>query len=249
MTTLTSPDNIKRLFVAGLHFGHPKTKWNSKIKPFLFGSRQGIHIFDLTKTATFFTKALDFLRDSSAQGKTILFVSTKPQAQNLLIDLATSLNLPFVTEKWFGGLLTNWCTTQERLKQLKALKEEKAKTDFARYLKKERNKKLKQIKKLELWLAGIEGLTQKPDVVFILDTVYNKLAVLEAKKCKIPVVGVVDSNADPDLIDYPIPANDDSLSAIQLILNEIHDAIQAGKQNSEQEKNALNNNEKNAPVN
>ncbi len=228
---MNNPDNLRRLLVAGLHFGHKTEKWNPKMKPFLFDERNGIHIFDLEKTAEYLKKAMDFLERSSSEGKTILLVSTKQQTLESLPDLAVALNCPFVTEKWFGGLLTNWRTTKERIRQLRNLKRERDETAFAKYLKKERNRKLKQIEKLELWLAGIEKLDKKPDIIFVLDTVKDRLAVKEAKKCGIPVVGVVDSNADPDLISFPIPANDDAMKAIQLILNEVADAIERGQKN------------------
>jgi small subunit ribosomal protein S2 len=220
--------DLRRLLVAGLHFGHKTEKWNPKMKPFLFGERNGIHIFDLEKTALYLEQAMQFLEKSASEGKTIMLVSTKQQTLESLPDLAVALNCPYVTEKWFGGLLTNWNTTKERIRQLRDLKKERDETAFARYLKKERNQKMKQIARLELWLAGIEKLEKKPDVVFVLDTVKDKLAVKEAKKCGIPVVAVVDSNADPDLIDYPIPGNEDAMKAIQLILNELHDAIEKG---------------------
>lgn len=229
MANLNSTEQIKRLFAAGLHFGHQKAKWNPKVKPYLYGVRNGIHLFDLTQTAKLLQAALAFLEQATKEQKVILLVSTKQQTQDNLPNLATSLGLPFVTEKWFGGLLTNWQTTKERLKQLKELRAEKEKTDFARYVKKERNKKIKQIKKLAAWLGGIETLTKRPDILFVLDTVRDRLAVLEARKFKIPVVGIIDSNADPDLVDYPIPANDDSPTAIQFILNELQEAIMRGR--------------------
>ena len=194
----TSTENLKRLLAAGLHFGHKINKWNPKMKPYIFGKRGGIHIFDLVKTAEYMEKVLNFLEKSASQGKTILLVSTKQQTREILPDLAVSLGMPFVTEKWFGGLLTNWSTTRERLKQFRNLKKERERDNFAKYVKKERNKKIKQITRLELWLSGIEKLEKKPDVVFVLDAVRDNLAIREANKCKIPVVGIADSNANPD---------------------------------------------------
>lgn len=223
--------DLRRLLVAGLHFGHRTEKWNPKMKPFIFGEKNGIHIFDLEKTAEYMEKALKFLEKSASENKTIMLVSTKQQTLESLPDLAIALNCPFVTTKWFGGLLTNWNTTKERIRQLRSLKKERDETAFQRYLKKERNQKLKQIVRLESWLAGIEKLEKKPDVVFVLDAVKDKLAIKEARKCGISIVAVVDSNADPDMVDYPIPGNDDGMRAIQLILNEIHDAIEKGQKN------------------
>ncbi|MCF7846191.1 MAG: 30S ribosomal protein S2 [Candidatus Peribacteraceae bacterium] len=233
---MNNTDDLRRLLVAGIHFGHKTEKWNPKMKPFLYGEKNGIHIFDLEKTAAYLQSAMDFLEKSSSEGKTILLVSTKQQTLESLPDLALALGCPYVTEKWFGGLLTNWKTTKERIRQLRDLKRERDETAFSRYLKKERTQKLKQIEKLESWLSGIENLEKKPDVVFVLDTVRDKLAVREAKKCGIPVVAVCDSNADPSLIDYPIPGNDDAVKAIQLILNEVHDAIERGQKKPAQEK-------------
>jgi len=223
--------DLRRLFVAGLHFGHKTEKWNPKVSPFLFGAKNGIHIFDLEKTVEYLVVAKNFLEKSASEGKKILLVSTKQQTRESLPDLALALDCPFVVEKWFGGLLTNWNTTKERIRQLRDLKKERDENAFSKYLKKERNQKMKQIEKLESWLSGIESLEKKPDLLFILDTVCDNLAVREAKKCGIPIVAVVDSNADPDLIDYPIPANDDAPKAIQFILNEVGEAIESGQKN------------------
>lgn len=233
---MNNSDDLRRLLVAGLHFGHKTAKWNPKMKPYLFGEKNGIHIFDLEKTAEHLEKAMKFLEKSASERKTILLVSTKQQTLESLPDLALALNCPYVTVKWFGGLLTNWKTTKERIRQLRELKKERDETAFSRYLKKERTQKLKQIEKLESWLAGIESLDKKPDVIFVLDTIRDKLAVREAKKCGIPIVAVCDSNADPSLIDFPIPANDDAVKAIQLILNEVHDAIERGQKNPDEKK-------------
>jgi small subunit ribosomal protein S2 len=228
--------DLRRLLVAGLHFGHKTSKWNPKMKPFLFGEKNGIHVFDLEKTAIYLEKAMQFLEKSASEGRKILLVSTKQQTLGTLPDLAVALNCPYVTEKWFGGLLTNWNTTKERIRQLRDLKKERDETAFSRYLKKERNQKMKQITRLELWLAGIEKMEKRPDVVFVLDTIKDKLAVSEANKCGIPVVAVVDSNANPDLINHLIPCNDDSIKAIQFILNEVGEAIERGIRNPKVEK-------------
>ena len=226
---MNSPENLKQLLVAGLHFGHKTTKWNPKIKPYLFGKKNGIHIFDLEKTALKLREALDFLEKSASEGKVILLVSTKQQTLDLIPDLAVSLGLPYVTEKWFGGLLTNWETTKKRIRELRALKKERDETNFGKYLKKEANKKKKKIARLELWLAGIEHLEKRPDVVFVFDIVRDNLAVREARKCGIPIVGMADSNADPTIIDYPIPGNDDAVKSIQLILGKVSEVIESGQ--------------------
>ncbi|MFH0776779.1 MAG: 30S ribosomal protein S2 [Patescibacteria group bacterium] len=233
---MNNSDDLRRLLVAGLHFGHKTAKWNPKMKPYIFGEKNGIHIFDLEKTAACLKTAMDFLTKTASEGKTILLVSTKQQTLESLPDLAIALNCPFVTQKWFGGLLTNWKTTKERLRQLRDLKKERDENNFARFLKKERNQKMKQIEKLESWLSGIEKLEKKPDVLFVLDAVRDKIALREAKKCGIPVVAVCDSNADPSLVDFPIPANDDAVKAIQLILNEVHEAIERGQKSPAEKK-------------
>ena len=208
---MNSPENLKRLLVAGLHFGHKNEKWNPKMKPYLYGIKNGIHIFDLEKTAVKLEEALRFLGKSASEGKVIMLVSTKQQTKEIIPDMAKALGLPYITEKWFGGLLTNWNTTKERIKELRDLKRERDETAFSKYLKKERNQKMKQIAKLEGWLGGIEKLDKKPDVLFVLDTVRDNIAVKEANKCGIPVVGMADSNSNPDLLTYPIPGNDDAI--------------------------------------
>lgn len=233
--TITS-EEVRKLFVAGVHFGHKTQKWNPKMKSYLYGEKNGIHVFDLEKTAYKLKEAMQFVENSVAKGKVILLVSTKQQTKQSLPDLAMALDVPFVSERWFGGLLTNWKTTKDRIMQLRNLKEERDANNFAKYLKKERNKKMKQIKKLELWLAGIEKLNKKPDLVFVLDPVRDQIAVVEACKCHIPVVAVADSNANPDQIDYLIPGNDDAVKAINLILAELHDAIERGQKGFQQAK-------------
>jgi small subunit ribosomal protein S2 len=222
--------DLKSLLAAGLHFGHKTAKWNPKMKPYLFGERNGIHIFDLEKTAEKLETALKFLEKSASEGKTILLVSTKQQTVDSLPDLAASLDLPYVT-RWYGGLLTNWNTTKQRLKHFRDLKAERAENNFAKYTKAEANQKMKEIVRLAEVFAGIENLERKPDVVFVLDAVRDALAVREAGIAGIPTVGVADSNCDPTTLTYPIPGNDDAIKAINLILGAIHDAIEHGQKN------------------
>lgn len=225
MTTPTLPE----LFAAGLHFGHKTAKWNPKMKSYLFGQKNGIHLFDLAKTAEHLARALAFLEESAAEGKIIMLVSTKQQTRDIVPAIAHQLHLPYVTEKWIGGLLTNWETTKSRIKHLAELKAERDENNFAKYVKKERNQKMKEIERLDIWFEGIEGLTRRPDVVFVLDTVRDKLAVKEANMCGIPVVGMADSNSDPDLLAYPIPGNDDAIRSIDYILTAVSNAIEAGR--------------------
>jgi len=224
-----SSHDLKPLLEAGLHFGHKTAKWNPKMAPFLFGKRAGIHVFDLTQTAERLESAMKFLETAAAEGKTIMLVSTKHQSVARVQEIASELGLPFVTTKWFGGMLTNWKTTKQRLKHLRDLKSERDANDFAKYLKKERNQKMKEIARLEEWFSGMENLEKKPDVVFVLDTVRDRLPVTEANLCKIPTVGVADSNADPSILTHAIPANDDAVSAVDYILDAVKNAVSTGQ--------------------
>ena len=221
----TLPELIK----AGLHYGHKTVRWNPKMKPYLFGEKQGIHIFDLTKTVDLLAKAEKFLEEQAREGKIIMLVSTKQQTRDILPAIAEKLHLPYITEKWYGGMLTNWATTKSRIKILTSLKAERDDNGFIKYVKKERNQKMKEIERLELWFEGIEGLTRRPDVLFVLDTIRDKLAVKEANICGIPVVGMIDSNCDPDLVQYPIPGNDDAVGAIDYVLTHLSAAIERGQ--------------------
>lgn len=226
MTTHTH--GVKELLEAGLHFGHKTHKWNPKMKEFILGQKNSIHIIDLEKTADKLAKAAAFLEEAAAAGKIIMLVSTKQQTLDILPAIADKLGLPYVTEKWYGGLLTNWNTTKTRIRHLRKLKEERDLTGFSKYVKSERTGKQKEIERLEQWYMGIEGLERRPDVMFVLDTVRDKIAVLESNTCHIPVVGIVDTNADPDLVTYPIPGNDDAVKAIDYILTAISNAIERG---------------------
>lgn len=198
------------------------------MKEFILGQKNSIHIIDLEKTADKLAKAAAFLEEAAAAGKIIMLVSTKQQTLDILPAIADKLGLPYVTEKWYGGLLTNWNTTKTRIRHLRKLKEERDLTGFSKYVKSERTGKQKEIERLEQWYMGIEGLERRPDVMFVLDTVRDKIAVLESNTCHIPVVGIVDTNADPDLVTYPIPGNDDAVKAIDYILTAISNAIERG---------------------
>jgi len=227
----TPKHEVKDLIAAGLHFGHKTAKWNPKMKPYIYGQKNGIHIFDAQKTADGLTAACAYLTKMAAAGKVIMLISTKQQTLDIMPDIAHRLGLPYATEKWFGGMLTNWATTKARIKELRDLKTERDETAFSKYVKSERNRKIKQIERLELWLSGIEGLDKLPDVVFVLDTARDSLAVTEARLRKIPVVGMCDSNADPDTVDYPIPGNDDAVKAIDYVLTAVANAIEEGQKN------------------
>jgi small subunit ribosomal protein S2 len=219
---------MREMLANAVHFGHKTAKWNPKMAPYLYEKRNGVHIFDLNKTYQGLNSALEFLEAVAAQGKTVLFVSTKPQATALIKEQAERSGMPYVTSKWIPGLLTNFKTIRSRVKYLLDLKNQKETGEFEKYTKKEASDLNKQIEKLEKALGGVVSLERLPDVVFVLDCMRDHIAVQEARKMKCTVVAVVDSNADPDGIQYVIPANDDAIKSIQFLLNLLGDAVQNG---------------------
>jgi small subunit ribosomal protein S2 len=224
---------MKDLLEAGVHFGHQTKRWNQKMKPYIFGELKGIYIIDLGRTARLYREAVDFVSAFAGQGGTILFVGTKRQAQDAIAEEATRCGMFYVNQRWLGGLLTNFLTIQRslgRLRDLEAMttdgrQESLSKKEIAR-LEKERRKLAKN-------LDGIRGMTRLPDVIFVVDTRHEQIAVDEARKLKIPVVGVVDTNCDPDEVDYVIPGNDDALRSIRLFAAGVADAVLAGRGLSE----------------
>jgi len=233
-TTPTTPSatsvSIKDLLEAGVHFGHQTKRWNPKMKDFIFGERNGIYIIDLQKTHRLLQDALQYVQDLAAQGRTILFIGTKRQAQEAIAEEAQRCGMPYVTERWLGGLLTNFVTVRKSLDRLKEL-ELVAGTEAQKekLTKKEIAKLEKERMKLEKNLIGIKGMKTVPDAVFVIDTRKEAIAVAEARKLKIPVVGVVDTNCDPDEVDVLIPGNDDALRAIRLFAGRVADAVLAGR--------------------
>jgi small subunit ribosomal protein S2 len=221
--------SLKEMAKCAVHFGHPTHKWNPKMKSYLYGSRYGIHIFDLQKTAKQLIKALDFLADSMHKNKEILFVGTKQQCRKLLQEIKEATGMPIVTDKWIPGLLTNFNTIKKRIDYFKDLKEQDRKGELSKYTKKEQMKLRKKIQSLSLALTGVENMTGKPYVLFVADICRDHIAVKEARRLKIPIVGVVDSNADPDMVDYIIPANDDAIKSLTYILNLVKEAVSAKK--------------------
>ncbi|MFA6550603.1 MAG: 30S ribosomal protein S2 [Candidatus Gracilibacteria bacterium] len=221
--------DIKDLLENAVHFGHKTSKWNPKMRNMLFTEHQGIHIFDLTKTKSHLERALDFLKKATSEGKTVLFVGTKPQAMKIIEDSAKVCNMPFVSKDWIPGLLTNFSTVSRRIEYLRSLKAERDENDFDKYTKKEGSILRKTIDKLEASLGGLISMRSVPDVVFIADCVRNRLAVKEAKKMKIAIVGIVDSNADPDPITYPIPGNDDALKSLTYLIGKVTEAVSEGR--------------------
>ncbi len=221
---------MKEMLANAVHFGHKTAKWNPKMAPYLYGKRNEVHIFDLNKTYEGLNKATEFLEAVAAQGKTVLFVSTKPQATRLLKEEAEKSGMPYVISKWIPGLLTNFKTIRARVKYMLDLKNQKLTGEFEKYTKKEASELNKQIEKLEKALGGVANLEKVPDVVLVLDCVRDVIAVQEAQKMKCTVVAVVDSNANPDGIAYVIPANDDAIKSIQFLLTALSTAVQNGVQ-------------------
>lgn len=220
---------FQEMFDNAVHIGHRTQRWNPRMKPFLYGEKSGVHIINLEKTTEYLEVALTFLSKLVSEGKNVLFVSTKPQSITLLEETARGAGMPFVTTRWIPGLLTNFATIKTRIKYLRDLKEREAAGDFDKYTKKEASRLRKSIDKLEISLGGVQGVTKVPDAVFVLDVVRDKIAVMEAKKIGIPVVGIVDSNADPSNIDYPIPGNDDALKSLVYLVGKVGDTVKASR--------------------
>ena len=220
---------MKELLEAGVHFGHQTKRWNPKMKEYIFGERNGIYIIDLQKTHRLLQEALEHVQELAAQGRTILFVGTKRQAQEAVAQEAQRCGMPYVNERWLGGLLTNFVTVRKSLDRLKELEMVAGDVRQERLTKKELARLEKERLKLEKNLLGIKGMKSVPDVVFVIDTRKEGIAVKEARKLKVPVIGIVDTNCDPDEVDYVIPGNDDALRAIKLFAGRMADAVLAGR--------------------
>ena len=220
---------MKDLLEAGVHFGHQTKRWNPKMKPYIFGERNGIYILDLGRTAKLYREAAEFVTNLAGQGGTFLFVGTKRQAQDAVAEEAQRAGMYFVNQRWLGGLLTNFTTIQRSLGRLREIESMATDGRYTTLSKKEIARLEKERRKLAKNLDGIRGMTRLPDAVFVIDTRHEQIAVDEARKLKIPVVGVVDTNCDPDQVDYVIPGNDDALRSIRLFAAGIADAILAGR--------------------
>jgi small subunit ribosomal protein S2 len=220
---------LKDLLEAGVHFGHQTKRWNPKMKPFIFGERNGIYIIDLAKTAKLFRDAEDFVTNLASDGKTVLFVGTKRQAQDAIAEEAQRSGMFFVNQRWLGGLLTNFTTIQRSLARLRDLEAMETDGRYETLSKKEIAQIEKEKRKLQKNLEGIRHMSRLPDAIFVVDTRKEKIAVDEARKLKIPVIGVVDTNCDPDEVDYVIPGNDDALRSIRLFASRIADAVISGR--------------------
>ena len=224
-----TPLAMKDLLEAGVHFGHQTKRWNPKMKQYIFGERSGIYIIDLGKTVKLFKTAEEFIRQLAAEGKTVLFVGTKRQAQDVIAEEAARSGMYYVNERWLGGLLTNFTTIQRSIARLRDLEAMATDGRYEVMPKKEIAKAEKEKRKLQKNLEGIRNMGRLPDALFVVDTRKEKIAVDEARKLKIPVVGVVDTNCDPEEIDYAIPGNDDALRSIRLFAARIADAVLDGR--------------------
>ncbi len=221
---------MKELLEAGVHFGHQTKRWNPKMKEYIFGERNGIYIIDLQKTLKMFKEASKFVQDMSAEGRLVLFVGTKRQAQDAVAEEAQRCRMYYVNQRWLGGLLTNWATIQKSIKRLKELDEMAVDGRYELLPKKEVIKLERERKHLQANLAGIKALERLPDAIFVIDSNKEQIAVREARKLGIPVVAVVDTNCDPSEVDYVIPGNDDALRAIRLFASKIADSVIEGVQ-------------------
>jgi small subunit ribosomal protein S2 len=221
---------MKELLEAGVHFGHQTKRWNPKMKEYIFGERNGIYIIDLQKTLKMFKEASKFVQDNAAEGRTIMFVGTKRQAQEAIAEEASRCGMFYINQRWLGGLLTNWVTVQKSVKRLKDLDEMATDGRYELLPKKEVVKLERERKHLQANLAGIKTLGRLPDAIFVIDSNKEQIAVKEARKLGIPVVAVVDTNCDPSEVDYIIPGNDDALRAIRLFASKIADSVVEGSQ-------------------
>jgi small subunit ribosomal protein S2 len=219
---------MKELLEAGVHFGHQTKRWNPRMKEYIFGERNGIYIIDLQKTLKLFKDASKFVTELTGTGKTILFVGTKRQAQDAIAEEATRAGMPYINQRWLGGLLTNWVTVQKSVKRLQELDEMAVDGRYDLLTKKEVIRLERERKHLQANLAGIKTMKRLPDAVFVVDSNNEAIAVKEARKLGIPVVAVVDTNCDPTVVDYVIPGNDDALRAIRLFTSKIADSAAEG---------------------
>lgn len=222
--------SLKDLLEAGAHFGHQARRWNPKMKDYLFGVRDGIHIFDLAKTKEGLENAAEFVKATAAEGRQIVFVGAKRQAQAIIKEEAKKAGMPFVDQRWLGGTITNWEEIKKRIDRLIKMREKREKGEYKKYTKREQLLIDREIDRLEKKLGGLVGLESLPKVIFVVDTKTEEIVVKEANRKGITVVAVVDSNSDPDLIDYVIPANDDAVGAIKLIVSVIGEAAKEGRE-------------------
>nr|YP_010471891.1 ribosomal protein S2 [Haslea avium]UVG41356.1 ribosomal protein S2 [Haslea avium] len=221
--------SLSQLLEAGVHFGHKAYRWNPKMFPYIYSEVNNIHILDLVQSATLLKEANSYLKSSASEGKTVLFVGTKRQASTLIAQEAKRCDSFYVNHRWLGGMLTNWSTLKERIKYLKDLEQQEASDTFSLLTKKEAALRRKELKKLRQHLDGIKTMPNLPDIAIIIDQKREMTAIRECQKLGIPIVSILDTNCDPDLVDVPIPGNDDAVRSIKLILKSLTDSIIEGK--------------------
>lgn len=226
---IKSEITLKQLLEAGCHFGHQARRWNPKMKPYLYDVREGVHIFDLVKTKEGLEAAIEAARKMATEGKRIVFVGTKRQARAIITEEAKRVGLPYVSERWIGGTITNWEQVKKNIDRLKEMREKKAKGEYKKYTKKEQILLDREIARLEKFYGGLVGLEGVPEVLFVVDVKKEGVAVREAAKKGVTVIGIVDSDSDPDLVNWVIPANDDAVGSIKFIVGKIAEAIAEGK--------------------
>ncbi len=220
---------MKDLLECGVHFGHQTRRWNPKMKKYIFGVRKNIHIIDLQKTLRYFRYTYNIVKDAAAEGKTVMFVGTKKQASETIKEYALKANMPYVNYRWLGGVLTNFSTIKKSVRRLEIIEEMEANGQLELLTKKEALILKRKKEKLQKYFSGVRDLKKLPDMLFVVDAVKERIAVLEAIRLGIPVVAPLDTNCDPDLITYPIPGNDDAIRSIQLFCKEMAEAINEGK--------------------
>jgi small subunit ribosomal protein S2 len=221
--------SLKELIESGAHFGHQSRRWNPKMQPYLYGVQEGVHIFDLTKTKEALLEALDFLKKQAGEGKVILLVGTKKQAKGKVREVAEAVGTPYVSERWLGGTLTNFEQIKKSIDKLAKMKEEKTSGIYQKFTKKERLLLQREIDRLERFLGGLSTLSALPDVLVVVDTHKEVGVIKEANKKGVTTVGIVDSNSDPTVVDYPIPMNDDATKALEYVIGKVGEAIAEGK--------------------
>lgn len=220
---------MKDLLECGVHFGHQTRRWNPKMKKYIFGVRKNIHIIDLQKTLRYFRYTYNIIRDAAAEGKVVMFVGTKKQASETLKEYAESINAPYVNYRWLGGMLTNFSTIRKSIRKLEIIEEMESSGQINLLTKKEKLMLLRKKEKLEKYLGGVRHMKKSPDMLFVIDAAKEKIAVAEARRLGIPVIAPLDTNCDPDMVDFPIPGNDDAIRSIQLFCKEIAEAITEGR--------------------
>ncbi len=225
---MTTSISMRDLLEAGVHFGHQTGRWNPKMAPYIYGARNGVHILDLAQTVTRLEEATEFVRELAASGQQVLFVGTKRQAQDVIRNEADRANMPYVVTRWLGGTLTNFPTIRKRVDYMIELERREEAGQLDLLPKKEALKLRDKLTRLHRYLRGLRDMNQTPGALFVVDVPREHIAVAEARRLKIPIIAVCDTNSDPNLIDYPIPSNDDAIRAVRLLTAQIADAAQAG---------------------